>query len=169
MSTTRVPWWCSMVRELRALLFSWIFFGILPTTFWFQLVRAIAHLWRFDATPSGVAERVLELQVSSMTSRQSSLLTYMASNWKRHLPLSVGGVEFVVARMQWSKVDSTKWCTLGSLKCFSHSEVAKALSRWGDILLFPSFMLHQVKSGPQYPRSLKPLEFTTWQKPSIWL
>ena len=66
------------------------------------------HLLRLDATLSGVAERVLESQAASMTSRESSLLIHMTLKWKRCLLLWVGGGGgSVVVRMQWSDVDFT--------------------------------------------------------------
>ena len=103
-----------------------------------------------------------------MISRQSSLLARIASKWNMRFPLWAHGEESEIARMQWSKVDSVRWWTFRFLNNSSHSGVAKALSRRREILWLPSFMLLQVKLGPQYPKSWKQQLFTTWRNPSIW-
>lgn len=77
--------------------------GTESSSFLLNLLRNIAHnilipvskgtctSFKIDATPSGVADKEPKSQAASMISRQSSLLTHMASKWKRRLFLWVGG------------------------------------------------------------------------------
>ena len=53
---------------------------MLPTTLWFQLVRAMAHFWRFKEISSRVVEREPKFQAESMISRQSSLWPTLPQN-----------------------------------------------------------------------------------------
>lgn len=83
------------------------------------------HLLRLDATLSGVAERVLESQAASMTSRESSLLIHMTLKWKRCLLLWVGGGGGVS-----SCEDAVVRCRLYQLMHFRILEMFKPI--WGS-------------------------------------
>ena len=168
-SSAKWPSPSSWTRKLSLFLFSWIFFGICPYVTELQAFRSMAQAFNATAIPSAVFILPAAIQAASIIFLHSSFLAHIASKWNQRVLDCLGALGSATYSTQWSEMESTRWLIFTSLNLWIQSIVVKALSNLRYILLPPDYILHQVKSGPRYPKSLNPQSLTTFLNLSIWL